>query len=421
MLENSLFEALLDIVPFKAYVVDLETREVVYANQLMRDSMHMPSAKPCWEKIFGQNEVCSWCNINEMKLTANNKSQENSSQEFFDEIEDKWFISHDKFVIWSNGRSAKYSILVDITEQKENHGKIIQSHAKLSMYTKHLKSTNKNLQITKLLLQKKSDELETINKNLEEIVKEQLEKLRKQDQLLFFHQKQTSLNDIMSVIAHQWKQPLHELSINNMFLNEKNKSIKNKRIYEDNDEIIQFLSSTISAFQNFYQTSVKNSFSIKEAIESTILILNSSIRRYNVSICLDCEDEMIELTGQRNIFSQVILSILENAISIFIERNIENSKIVISVEKSSNEEVIVRIEDNAGGIDEQNLPYIFENTKSFRKKPSSGLGLYIANLVIIEKFNGSISAKNSQQGAVFKISLPCCNREIEKEEIISDK
>lgn len=406
MLENSLFKALLDMVPFRAYVIDIKTYEVVYANQLMTDSMNAPNAKHCWEKVFGQSRRCPWCNVNEMKLNLNDQSDTpDYISEFFDELDDKWFISHNKFISWANGRKAKYSILVDITDQKENQGAIIQSHAKLSLYTKHLKTINKSLQITKLLLQKKSDELETTNENLEKIVEEQLVKLRKQDQLLFFHQKQSSLNNIMSVIAHQWKQPLHELSINNIFLNEKTTNKKYKRIYEDNGEIIQFLSSTITSFQNFYQSTTNNNFYLKEAIESTILILNSSIRQYNIDINFDCDDELIELDGQRNTFSQVILSILENSISIFLERNISKAQIGLSVEAKNNQ-VFINIEDNAGGIEEKYLPYIFENTKSFRKKPSTGLGLYIANLVIAEKFKGTITASNSENGAVFTIVLP---------------
>ena len=94
-----------------------------------------------------------------------------------------------------------------------------------------------------------------------------------------------------------------------------------------------------------------------------------------------------------------------NSISIFAERNIRNGQIDVVVEVKNNK-VIINIEDNAGGIEEKYLPYIFENTKSFRKKPSSGLGLYIANLVITEKFKGSISASNSEEGAIFTIILP---------------
>lgn len=368
MLKNVLFEALLDIVPFRAYVVDIETYEVVYSNQLMSDSMIVPGAKKCWKKIFGQDKICSWCNIN--------KPNENNTSEFFDEINDKWFVTHDKLIYWINDRRAKYSILTDISEQKEAQGKLISAHTKLSLQTKHL----------------------------EKIVEEQLDKLRKQDQLLFFHQKQTSLNEIMSVIAHQWKQPLHELSINNIYLNEKNKNSKYKRIYEDNDEIIQFLSSTITSFQNFYKSSIENKFSVVEALESTISILNSSMRQYNIGINF-IYDEEFELKGERNSFSQVILSILENAISISIERNIIDAQIDINLQIIE-EELIINIEDNAGGIEEKNIPYIFENSKSFRKKPSSGLGLYISNLVITEKFKGKIIAKNGTKGAIISIKIP---------------
>ena len=136
MLENSLFEALLDIVPFKAYVIDIETYEVVYANQIMRSSMYAPKANYCWEKIFGQSSKCSWCNVDKIKLN-DNQSNKSYISEFFDEIDDKWFVSNDKLISWANGCNAKYSILVDITEQKANQGTIIQAHAKLSIYTKH--------------------------------------------------------------------------------------------------------------------------------------------------------------------------------------------------------------------------------------------------------------------------------------------
>ncbi len=220
---------------------------------------------------------------------------------------------------------------------------------------------------------------------------------------VFDEKTEVDLVFLVSWVAHQWKQPLHELSINNIYLNEKNRNSKYKRIYEDNDEIIQFLSSTISSFQNFYKSSIENKFLVVEAVESTISILNSSMRQHNIAINF-IYDEEIELKGERNSFSQVILSILENAISIFIERNIIDAQIDINlqiVEKT----IIINIEDNAGGIEEKNMPYIFENTKSFRKKPSSGLGLYISNLLITEKFNGKLSVKNGSEGAIFTIQI----------------
>jgi len=59
MTENKLFEALLDILPFAAYAVVIDTYEVIYANKLMTESMYAPRSKVCWERLYGQEEVCS--------------------------------------------------------------------------------------------------------------------------------------------------------------------------------------------------------------------------------------------------------------------------------------------------------------------------------------------------------------------------
>lgn len=161
MLENKLFEALLDVIPFGAYAVDIETYEVVYANKLMRDKMHAPKDGFCWERIFGQNEICTWCSIEALKTRKPLRKEEDKYIcEFFDEYDDRWIKSYDELISWPDGRDVKYSILVDITDQKEIQGNLIKSHAALAIKTKHLTIMNKNLQITKLNLQKTINELE---------------------------------------------------------------------------------------------------------------------------------------------------------------------------------------------------------------------------------------------------------------------
>ena len=62
------------------------------------------------------------------------------------------------------------------------------------------------------------------------------------------------------------------------------------------------------------------------------------------------------------------------------------------------------IEDNGGGIKEENLKKIFER---FYKSPDSkgfGIGLAMAKS-IIEANNGAISVKNGKDGATFKIKF----------------
>lgn len=146
MQENKLFEALLDVIPFAAYAVDIETYEVVYANRLMNENMYAPKDEYCWKKIFGQETVCSWCKISELKQRQKVFRNEKLVSNFFDESSDKWLQSYDELVKWPDGRTVKYSIAVDITEQKEIQADIIQAHTKLAMQTKKLKEVNKKLE-----------------------------------------------------------------------------------------------------------------------------------------------------------------------------------------------------------------------------------------------------------------------------------
>ena len=71
-----------------------------------------------------------------------------------------------------------------------------------------------------------------------------------------------------------------------------------------------------------------------------------------------------------------------------------------------NDEVIVEISDNAGGIEETIIENIFDiyfSTK--REKGGSGLGLYMSKLIIERKGMGRVSVKNGHEGAIFTISL----------------
>jgi len=146
MQENKLFEALLDVIPFAAYAVDIDTFEVVYANKMMSEKMYAPREEFCWKKIFGQEEVCSWCTISELKTRDRVYKSEKLISSFFDESTDAWLQTYDELVRWPDGRTVKYSIAVDITEQKEIQASMIQTHTKLAMQSKKLKEANDKLE-----------------------------------------------------------------------------------------------------------------------------------------------------------------------------------------------------------------------------------------------------------------------------------
>ena len=66
----------------------------------------------------------------------------------------------------------------------------------------------------------------------------------------------------------------------------------------------------------------------------------------------------------------------------------------------------VTIEDNAGGIDEEVLPQIFEpyfTTK--HKSQGTGIGLYMAKMIIENNMGGHITITNGDYGAQAKIVI----------------
>lgn len=146
MQENRLFEALLDVIPFAAYAVDIETFEVVYANKMMTENMYAPREEFCWKKVAGQDEMCSWCTVSELKQRSRKFKNEKTISSYFDEVTDTWFQAFDELVSWPDGRTVKYTILIDITEQKEIQASMIKTHTKLAIQSKKLKEANEKLQ-----------------------------------------------------------------------------------------------------------------------------------------------------------------------------------------------------------------------------------------------------------------------------------
>ncbi|MGM0623478.1 MAG: hypothetical protein ACQESH_05590, partial [Campylobacterota bacterium] len=144
--ENRLFEALLDVIPFAAYAVDVDTYEVVYANKQMSESMYAPREKFCWKRLYGQENACSWCSILQLKQRKKVYSNDKLLSSFFDEGSDRWFQSYDELVKWPDGRTVKYSITVDITEQKEIQASMIKTNTKLAIQSKKLKEANAMLE-----------------------------------------------------------------------------------------------------------------------------------------------------------------------------------------------------------------------------------------------------------------------------------
>lgn len=243
--------------------------------------------------------------------------------------------------------------------------------------------------------------------------KKRLNDKRIEQEELIYQSRNDAMSEILSMISHQWRQPLQIIAINNNNLQADMAigNIDNEVIQEyctAIEKYIEYLSNTIINFQNFFQpSSIKEQeVDLRNIMDSTLDIIGKTLENKNITVIKEYMDiKMIE-TYPREIF-QVFINLLKNAEDILIQRDIADKKIWITILENKNGFIDITIEDNAGGIELDNINKIFE--PYFTTKHSSigkGLSLYISKITVEKNLKGNIYVKNSSHGAKFNISLP---------------
>ena len=257
-------------------------------------------------------------------------------------------------------------------------------------------------------IQEKRLELENLNKKLEKRVLQEVHKRAEQERILIEKSKFIALGEMISNIAHQWRQPLSELSA--IMLNIKfryaMKKLDNETISQKSKEaekLLDYMSNTIDDFRNFFKPDKnKKYFSLKRSFDDVLNIIGKTIQNHNIDLSIKI-DEDIKILGYKNEFEQVILNILSNAKDTLISTKTKNPYISISVKKSL-DRVEIYIEDNGGGIKLKPIEKIFEPYVSTKEESNgTGIGLYMSKIIIEKNMQGKITAHNTKDGATFII------------------
>ena len=259
-------------------------------------------------------------------------------------------------------------------------------------------------------VQAKEAKLQNLNKTLASKVEAGVEEGKRKDKAMLQQSKLARMGAMISMIAHQWRQPLTELSGILMELETATrfKKVNDEHILnsiERSDKTIEFMSNTIDDFRNLYKPDKKKeNFYVVDSCKKAINLISAALDDGGIELDLDVKKDR-EIYGYPTEYSQVILNLLTNARDILVEKKIKNPKITISID-SMGVLSIVKLRDNAGGIKEENFDLIFDpyfSTKDSSK--GTGLGLYISKLIIERNMGGELSVTNDDEGAVFKIVL----------------
>ncbi|WP_428026830.1 cache domain-containing protein [Arcobacter sp.] len=257
----------------------------------------------------------------------------------------------------------------------------------------------------------KSNALIELNETLEKRVSEELEKNREQEQLLVQKSRLIALGEMISNIAHQWRQPLSELSSILMNIKFKHNMDKlDKQTMEQKSKeaemVLDYMSHTIDDFRNFFMPKKdKEEFYIKDAINSVMTIVSSALEYNNIKVEIDVNDNL-KLNTFINEYEQVLLNIISNAKDVLIQNNIKNPLIKIYGEEQDGF-VILYIEDNGDGVKVNPKSKIFEpyfTTKG--DSDGTGIGLYMSKIIIDKNMKGKLRVRNTKDGAKFVITVP---------------
>jgi two-component system, NtrC family, C4-dicarboxylate transport sensor histidine kinase DctB len=279
----------------------------------------------------------------------------------------------------------------------------------LEIKEKELEQLNLNLEHK---VKEQTKQLKELNKTLEQRVIEEIKKNDEKQKLLFWQSRMASLGQMLANIAHQWRQPLTELNLTLFNMKRASLSQNEKKVdelYKESKSLITSMSSTIEDFTNFFNPQKeKKSFEIKDAINEALIILRKVIEIENIHIQIDVPINY-KVIGVSNELSQVIINLIQNSKDAFIQNDIKNKTIVMTLREEqilNKKYALLEIKDNAGGISKENIDKIFDPYFTTKyKSQGTGLGLFMSKMIIEKSLEGELSHKNNDTGSTFIIKL----------------
>jgi PAS domain S-box-containing protein len=381
----------LDSLDALVYVADMETYEVLFVNKYTKHMFGDITGKLCWETIqYNQTGPCPFC-TNRFLIDTEGKSTGVYTWNFINTINGRWYHIQDRAIQWVRQRLVRMEIAVDITDRKE-------AEEKLELRTK---------------------QLESLNQDLEKRVLKEIERRREQEFIMTQQSRLASMGEMINAIAHRWRQPLNTVGLMLQRLPDMwDDGLLDRQYLLDFTgsamSQISVLSETIDEFRVFFKpTTEKQTFNVKEKITEALTLLGPRIQ--NDSIHIETfwnKNDSVSIDGYAAEFQQVIVNLINNACDAIADLRAsepdihKEGKINIYMDCPDSSSIIIRIEDNGGGISPEIRDRIFEpyfTTKETHK--GVGLGLYVARMIIERSMGGRIEFTSGDGLTVFTVLL----------------
>ncbi len=233
---------------------------------------------------------------------------------------------------------------------------------------------------------------------------------QEKDDFIIQHSRFDVMEEIIGMLAHQWRQPLSIISaiigtlqaqkqLSRLSDEDLEKSLKS--ISEHTNE----LSHMITTFREFFKTDAGPSLADpNDAIREAKELMKEDLQQHHVKLHLNLS-EIEPIFYIQNLLVQVLTNLIANSKEAAERNNIKDAEITIS-SFTQKGKINISVEDNAGGIDKEIIDYIFEPYYSTKiEKNGKGLGLYLAKSILTQQLQGNISVASRDQMTKFLITF----------------
>ena len=232
-------------------------------------------------------------------------------------------------------------------------------------------------------------------------IQEYIEENSQQQHILFQQSKMAAMGEMLGNIAHQWRQPLSVITTASTGMRlQKELEVLDDESFEQSITNITnsalYLSKTIDDFRNFFKTDkIETDFNIQDTFEKVFKLTNGQFSHNDITF--DKNIEEIKLFGLENELIQALINILNNSKDALMEIEKPIPRLIFIDVYKENERIIIKIKDNAGGIDEKIIDKVCEpyfTTKHQSK--GTGIGLYMTSEIIKKHMNGTFKITNTE-------------------------
>lgn len=272
--------------------------------------------------------------------------------------------------------------------------------------------------------------IEEKNVSLEELVRREVEKHKLQEEYMLNQAKLISMGDMVLAIAHYWRQPLNALGIAvqdvmDAFLHNELTEDYLKKSVDSSMRHISFMSAVIENFQRMINDDKSDTlFNVNYALKDVIDLNKDKLRNEDVNLCVNSvpyseyfQADAVEyyIRGRDWILKQTLSSLFQNAFDSILKKRQgkgcleEKDSIKIKIWNVGNS-VNISVADSGAASSGDNPDRAFEpyyNAKDRIEEDTEGLDLYFSRTLIEKQLGGKLYARNSENGTIFFIEIPC--------------